>query len=143
MSSPMKLRDEDDGMPSVVALSDGSGTQEAPTWEDAERRLLGLRDGGSLTCEVDGSTFLIVLRIVEYGYFVTGCERGEVDYFALIERVLGEEPVTAFDGGDTRVFVRYVFVSRPLLLKALKTYYLTGKRDRECEWVPEADAVYD
>lgn len=109
----------------------------------AEHRLLEMRNGGCLSFEAQGDAFLIVLHIAEYGYFVSGCERGEVDYFALIERARGDEPVTAFDGGDTRVFVRYAFVTQSLLLKVLKTYYLTGTRDRECEWVPESDAVYD
>jgi hypothetical protein len=141
----MKLHYDDDGEPvsGVTTISTGQGTEDAPPWEEAERRLLELPDGGSISFDVGCGAFLIVLHIAEYGYLVTGYERGERDSFTLIERTLGDDPVTAFDGGDTRVFVRYAFVSQPLLLKALKTYYLTGKRDRECEWVPESEAVYD
>ena len=115
----------------------------APTWEEARSRLLELRDGDTLSFEVEDDTWPIVLHIAELGYLVSGCGEGERDYFTLIERNLGDEPVSAFDGGDTRVFARYAFVTAPLLLKALEIYYFTGQRDRECEWVPAEDALYE
>lgn len=139
MPRTLHFRDDGEPDPRVVAL-DG---EEAPSWEIAAHRLLELRSGESLSFETDGGDWLVVLHVADYGYFVTGCSKGDRGYFTLIERTLGDEPVTAFDGGDTRVFVRYAFVSRMLLLKAAETCYLTGERDRECEWVPELDAVYD
>lgn len=126
-------------MPGVTKLENES----APDWEIAQVRLIGLRDGESLSFEVDGDTWLNVLNISDYGYFVGGCGVGERDYFALVERILGDEPVTAFDGGDTRVFVRYTLVSAPTMLKAVRTYYLTGERDSESEWVPAEDSFYN
>jgi hypothetical protein len=117
--------------------------ETAPTWEVARLRLLGLQDGDSLSFEVEDDVWLIVLHISEFGYLVSGCGVSERDYYTLIDRTLGDEPVTAFDGGDTRVFVRYAFVSAPVMLKVVQTYYLTGERDRDCEWVSDKDATYD
>ena len=116
--------------------------EDAPTWELVKSRLLGMRDGDSLSLDVDDDTWLIVLHIAELGYLVSGCAKGERDYYALIERSLGDDPVTAFDGGNTNEYPRYAFVSEPLLLKATETYYLTGQRDDCCEWVLEEDAIY-
>ncbi|QJW95833.1 hypothetical protein [Frigoriglobus tundricola] len=117
MTRTLHFCDDGEPVPGVVTL-DG---QEAPPWEVAEARLLEMRDGESLSFETEGDAWLIVLHIAEYGYLISGCERGEVNYFTLVERARGDEPVTAFDGGDTRVFVRYAFVTQSLLLKALKT----------------------
>lgn len=108
MPKTLHFRDDGEPEPGVVTL-DG---QEAPPWEVAEGRLLDLRDGKSLSFETEGDAWLIVLHISAYGFFVTGCSKSDRDYFTLIERTLGDEPVTAFDGGDTRVFVRYAFVSQ-------------------------------
>jgi hypothetical protein len=126
-------------MPGVTRLDN----EAAPAWDVAQLRLLGLRDGESLSFDVDEDTWLIGLHISGFGYLVTGCGVGERDYFTLVERTLGDEPVTAFDGGDTRVFVRYAFVSAPIMLKAVETYYLTAERDRESEWVSDGDAMYE
>src|SRR4051794_36044003 len=103
--------------------------QTAPVWEVAKVRLLGLQDGDTLSFGVDDDTWLIVLHIAAFGYLVTGCGVGELDYYTLIERVLGDEPVTAFDGGNTNTYPRYVFVSESLMLKAVERYYATGMRD--------------
>lgn len=116
--------------------------QDAPAWEVAEDRLLGLQDEEAISFHVDDDTWLIVLHAAGLGYRVTGCGIGERDYFTLIDRRLGDEPVTAFDGGNTNEYPRYSFVSEPLLLTALKTYYDTGQRDSDCEWVPERDSIY-
>jgi hypothetical protein len=116
--------------------------QEAPAWEAAQDRLLELKDGESLTFRVNDDTSLIVLHVADLGYLVTGCGEGDRDYFTLIERALGDEPVTAFDGGNTNEYPRFAFVSEPLLVKAVETYYYTGQRDSECDWVRDSDAVY-
>jgi hypothetical protein len=113
------------------------------TWEEVQSRLLGLRDGESISLDADDESWLIVLRISEFGYLVTGCGIGERDYFTLIERSLGDEPVSAFDGGDTRIFVRYAFVSESVLLRVARTYFQTGERDRGYEWVLDGDAIYE
>jgi hypothetical protein len=125
-------------MPRVIRLED----QEAPPWEAAQDRLLKLKDGEGLTFRVDDDTWLIVLHVAGLGHLVTGCGEGDRDYFTLIERAFGDEPVTAFDGSNTSEYPRYAFVSEPLLLKALKTYYHSGRRDSECEWVLARDAIY-
>jgi hypothetical protein len=117
--------------------------QDAPSWEVAKTRLLALRDGESVSFAVDDDTWLIVLYIDAFGYLVTGCGQGELDYYTLVEPALGDEPVTAFDGGNTNIYPRYVFVSSPLLLKAVQTYYLTGTRDTSCDWIPDRDCVYE
>lgn len=116
--------------------------EDAPAWEVAKDRLLAMKDGNFLSFNVDDDTWLIVLHIAGLGYLVSGSGVGERDYYNLIERQLGDEPVTAFNGGNTNEYPRYSFVSEPLLLKALNTYYHTGQRDHELEWVPEEDAVY-
>jgi hypothetical protein len=116
---------------------------QAPAWEVAKARLLALRDEESLSFGVDDDTWLVVLYIAALGYLVTGCAVGERDYYTLTEPALGDEPVTAFDGGDTHVYPRHVFVSASLLLKAVQTYYLTGTRDASCDWVSDRDAVYE
>lgn len=126
-------------MPGVTRLDNDL----APGWEAAERRLTGLRDGESLSFGVDDDTWLVVLYISELGYLVTGCGVGERDYFTLIDRALGDAPVTAFDGGDTKVFVRHALVSSEIMLKAVKAYYLTGERDRGSDWVSDADFFYE
>lgn len=123
----------------MAAKMDG----DSLAWYEVQSRLIGLRDGGSSVLVADDDSGFVILRISEFGYLVTGCGIGERDYYTLIDRSLGDEPVTAFDGGDTRVFIRYVFVSEPVLLKAAKTYYLTGKRDGDCEWVRDEDAMYE
>jgi Immunity protein Imm1 len=126
----------------IMARVTKVGHQDAPAWEVAQKRLLELQDERTLSFSVADDTFLIVLRITALGYLVSGCGEGDRDYYTLIERTLGDDPVTAFDGGNTNEYPRYTFVSEPLLLKAVKTYFHTGQRDRECEWVPEEDAVY-
>lgn len=118
------------------------GDAEASSWEASRDRLLRLVDGSSLSLDVDNDTWLIVLHIAEFGYLVTGCGEGEKDYFTLIDRSLGDAPVSAFDGGNTNDYPRYVFVSEALLLKATEYYYRTGQRSPECEWVPDQDAMY-
>jgi len=125
-------------MPRVTKLDH----QEAPTWEVVKTRLLGMQDGGFLTLAVDDDTWLIVLYIADLGYHVAGCAEGDRDYYNLIERSLGDDPVTAFDGGNTNEYPRFAFVSEQVLLKAAETFYLTGKRDDGCEWVLERDAIY-
>jgi hypothetical protein len=117
--------------------------QTAPSWETAKARLLALADGESISLGVDEDTWLIVLHIDAFGYLVTGCGEGEKDYHTPIERASGDEPVTAFDGGNTNIYPRYVFVSAPLMLKAVQTYYFTGARDTSCDWVLDRDAVYE
>ena len=117
--------------------------QAAPSWEVAKARLLALKDGEDLAFAVDDDNYLVVLYIAAFGYLVSGLGVGERQYHTLIERGLGDDPVTAFDGGNTNVYPRYVFVSNPLLLKALETYYFTGTRDKSCEWVLDRDAVYE
>lgn len=129
-------------MAKVNSIHCGEKTEPDPTWERVRACLLDLRDGGSASVDAGDDTWLIVLHIAELGYLVTGCGEGERDYFTLIERSLGDDPVTAFDGGNTNEYPRYSFVSKPVMLGALATFYATGQRDREYEWVPEEDAVY-
>jgi hypothetical protein len=129
---------EDESMPQVTIV----GNEPPSSWEAARLQLLGLPDGGSLSFGVDGSTWLIVLHISAFGYLVSGQGMGDRDYFTLIERSLGDDPVTAFDGGNMNDYPRYTFVSADLMLKAVKTYFHSGVRDGECEWVSEEDAVY-
>ena len=126
-------------MPRVTKFDD----QESPTWEVVRDRLLSMQDETGVTLEVDDETALIVYFFTSLGYFVSGCAVGDRDYFNLIERSLGDDPVTAFLGGDTNECPRHAFVSPSLLLKAVETYYLTGQRDSDCEWVPAEDAIYD
>ncbi len=116
--------------------------QDAPTWAVVKTRLLAMPDGVCLTLAVDDDTSLIVLHVAVLGYLVTGCAEGDRDYFTLIERSLGDEPVTAFDGGNTNEYPRFAFVSELVLLKAVETFYLTGQRDDRCEWVLDKDAMY-
>jgi hypothetical protein len=116
--------------------------QEAPQWEIFKTRLLGMQDGTSLSLNVDDDTWLVVLYIADVGYLVGGCALGDRDYYSLIESSLGDDPVTAFDGGNTNEYPRFAFVSQAVLLKAVETYYLTGQRDVSCEWVLAQDAVY-
>jgi hypothetical protein len=86
--------------------------------------------------------WLIVLRNAELGFLVTGCGIGEREYFTLIDRALGDDPVTAFDGGNTNDHPRHAFVSESLMLRAVAAFYETGQRDEGCEWVPDRDAMY-
>ncbi|QEL16460.1 Imm1 family immunity protein [Limnoglobus roseus] len=120
-----------------------SDSEQSPTWERVQERLLALKHEKTLTLDVDDDTFLIVLFTEPVGYLVSGCGVGDKDWHTLIDRSLGDDIVTAFDGGDTRSFPRYVFVDAPLLLKAMETYYRTGERDRTCEWVETDQTFYD
>lgn len=126
-------------MPHVTLVGNN---EPAPSWDEARSRLLALRDGEFFSLGVDGSTWLVILYIAELGYLVSGQGVGDRDYFTLIERGLGDEPVTAFDGGNLNEYPRHTFVSAPTLFKAARTYYSSGVRDSECEWVPAEDAVY-
>jgi hypothetical protein len=117
--------------------------QPAPAWEAAKRQLLALADGEAVSLSAGEDAWLIVLHIEALGYLVAGCGDGEKDFHTLIERVLGDEPVAAFDGGNTNIYPRYVFVSAPHMLKAVQTYYCTGARDTSCDWVLDRDAVYE
>jgi hypothetical protein len=119
------------------------GNQLATSWEDAETQLLSLQDVDSVCFRVDDETCLIVLYIAAYGYYVVGSGEGELDYYALVERDLGDEPVTAFDGGNTNVYSRYVFVSLAAMLQALRTYYFTGTRDASCDWIDDRNTRYE
>lgn len=129
-------------MPKVTRLTYGDGAEDTPSWERVRDCLLALGDEKSASVEVGGETWLIVLRSAPLGYLVTGLGEGEKDYFTLIERALGDDPVEVFDGGNLSDFPRYAFVSEPLMLKAVGTFYMTGERDRECEWVLAQDAMY-
>ena len=100
--------------------------EEAQSWEAARHCLLGLRDGDALSLYVGDDAWLIVLFIAELGYLVTGCADGEKVYYNVIERSLGDDPVTAFDGGDTHDYPRYAFVSEPLMLKVTESYFQSG-----------------
>jgi hypothetical protein len=124
-------------LPRVTKLGD----QPAPSWEFAKPRLLGLRDGEYLSFAVADDSWLIVLHVGAYGYLATACGVGEVDCHVLVQRELGDEPVTAVGGGGTNTYPRYVFVSASLLLKAAEAYYFTGTRDTTCEWVLDCNAV--
>jgi hypothetical protein len=126
-------------MPHVTRL----GNEESPTWDAVRSRLVGLTDGRSVSLDVDDDSFLIVLFVADLGYLVNGCAPGERDYFALVERGLGDDIVTAFDGGDTRTFPRHAFVSPALMLRVAERYYRTGERDPDCEWVDDRNATYD
>ena len=125
-------------MPQVKKLDN----EAAPSWDIIKERMLKLPGSGSLTLSVDEDTWLIVLHISKLGYLVTGSGIGEKDYFTLVERSLGVDPVTAFDGGNLNEYPRHTFVSEPLLLKATEFYYHTGQRNPEYDWVPEEEAVY-
>jgi len=122
----------------VNSIHSGEKTESDPTWERVKDCLLGLKDGGSASVDADDDTW----HIAEFGYLVTGHGEGELDYFTLIERSLDDDPVTAFDGGDTNEYPRYTFVSQPVMLGALATFYATGQRDNKFEWVPAEEAVY-
>jgi hypothetical protein len=126
-------------VPLVVRIDN----EDSPTWDVVRSRLVGLADGQSVSLYVDDETFLMVLFVADLGYLVTGGWSGERGYFALVERGLGDAIVTAFDGGNTREFPRYAFVSRPLMLRAAEWHFRTGERDAGCEWVDERDATYD
>jgi hypothetical protein len=112
----------------------------APSWVFVQPRLLALRDGGYLSFAVGDDGWLVVLHVAAYGYLVTACGVGEVDCHTLVEPELGDEPVPAF-GVGTSTYPRYVFVSKPLLLKAAEAFYFTGGRDTTCEWVRDCDAA--
>ncbi len=134
---------DDDSVPRVTVVGNTVvGDQPASSWEAARHQLLELQDGDSLSLGVDGDTWLIVLHISAFGYLVSGQGVGDRDYFTLIERSLGDDPVTAFDGGNMNDYPRFTFVSTGLMLKAVETYFHSGVRDGECEWVPEEDSVY-
>ncbi len=130
-------------MSRVTTVECGNTQDIAPVWEAVKARLLGMRDGDFTSLWVNEDTCLIVLFIADLGWLVTGCEEGEKEYYSLIERSLGDDPVTAFDGGNMNNYPRFTFVSEQVLLKATKRYFLTGERDPGCEWVIEGDASYD
>ena len=117
--------------------------QDAPPWEVVKTRLQQMQDGTFLTLAVDENTWIVVLYVAALGYLVCGCADGDRDYYVLIQRDLGDDPVTAFDGGNTNDYPRFAFVSESVLLRAAETYYLAGRRDNSCEWVLEKDARYD
>jgi hypothetical protein len=102
-----------------------------------------LTDGKSVTVDGNDDTWLIVMFFAERGYLVVGHASNDKEYFNLIDRRLGDDIVTAFDGGDTRQFPRYVFIGEPLLLKAVETFFWSGRRDETCEWVNDREATYD
>jgi hypothetical protein len=126
-------------MPAVTKIDN----EAAPPWEVARARLLSMQHEDGLCMDVDCDTWLIIYFFSGLGYFVTVCALGDRDYFNLIDRSLGDEPVTVFLGGDTNTCPRYAFVSAELVLKAGETFYRTAERDLECEWVPDKDAIYE
>jgi immunity protein Imm1 of predicted polymorphic toxin system len=126
-------------MPRVTMFDD----HEAPTWEVVRDHLLSMQDEKGVTLAVDDETCLIVYYFSGLGYFVSGQAVGDRDYSNLIERSLGDEPVSAFLGGNTNECPRHAFVPSSTLLKAVETYYRTGQRDPDCEWVLAQDAIYD
>ena len=129
-------------MATVDNLTRGDTNERDPTWEQVRTCLLGLRDEQTHPVDAGKDAWLIVLRSANHGYLVTGCGIGERDYFTLIDRTLGDDPVTAFDGGDTHEYPRHAFVSESLMLRAVAAYYETGQRDQRYEWVPDGDAMY-
>lgn len=119
-----------------------TGDRDAPSWEEVEQQFIGLKNNGFWSLSVDDNTAMVILLIAEFGYLVSGQAVGDIDFYTLIDSTLGDDPVTAFDGGNTNEYPRYAFVSTPLLLKAMKTYYFTGQRDETCEWVLSEDTMY-
>ncbi len=130
-------------MSRVRRLGTDYGDLEDPEWEQAKEILSGIPDGRTVSVDADDEHWLIVLHIAELGYLVTGSQEGDGDYFTLIDRSLGDDPVTAFDGGNTHEYPRFSFVDYPMMLQAVETFFRSGHRDKSFEWVPEEDAVYD
>jgi hypothetical protein len=64
------------------------------------------------------------------------------EYFNLIESGLGDEITEAYLAHELYSFPRYALVGQETLLRAARTFYETGQRDPNCEWVPERDAFY-
>ncbi len=131
-----------EAMPSVTDLHCGDECIASPTWEQVRSRLIGLPDEKTVSISLDDGAWLIALHSVGTGYLVTGYGQGERDYFTVVDRTSGDEPVTAFDGGNENEHPRYAFVGERLALKVFKTFYLTGIRDGDAEWVRAEDAMY-
>ena len=128
--------------PIVTELSCGEESIASPTWEQVKSLLIDLPDEKTVSISVGDDAWLIALHSASIGYLVTGNGQGERDYFTLIDRNLGDEPVTAFDGGNENEHPRYAFVGESLALKVFEIFYLTGNRDGDAEWVQAQDAMY-
>ena len=96
-----------------------------PTWGDAERRLLQLREnrGTQVSLEAGDGHWLIVEHVGDFGYIVCGSVPTERDCFNLIDTQI----VDTITEGDLPLepptLPRYTLVRQKTMLRAAKTFF--------------------
>lgn len=137
------MSSEEDNDPHVCFINDSDGSNPCRTLDEIVNRVKLLPSAKSncvvLDCAKDRS--LLIFYIKDFGYYVTGTFEDEGNYFVLVDYTLGDKLVIATIDADERAIYRFVFVSEEVVVRAVTTYYMTGKRDKSLDWLVETDVL--
>lgn len=123
-------------------LSNASCDTPNPSWETVEEcprhpetwtnDEISLHSG-------DEDSWLIVTHQPDVGFTVMGCGVDDRDYFDLADHSLGEAPTSFSYHGETSSLPRFLFVGEEMMLRAMRFFYETGRRDGSLSWWNERE----
>ena len=121
----------------VTKLSIDGNEAASPTWNDVEHSLRGLKQNKDSWISIGDQTdenWLVVYFIPSYGYYVSGCGLGDIDYYTLVDRNVAADVVDVYLAGDVGAYTRNSFVDEATTLEALQTFFETGSRKASLSW---------
>lgn len=130
----------------VHKLSVCGEAKAGPSWEDVEASIAELRQGDDVWISIGDEAdenWLVVYWIAEYGYYVSGCGRGDDDYYSLVDPRLGSEVVEAYVAGENASYVRNAFVDETTMREALREFFETGRRKESAHWEVTSTVMRD
>lgn len=107
-----------------------------PSWSDVIQLLDVVTDHPGdkyMSLSIDEEHSLVVYY-TDRGFLITGWGMDDHDFYVLIDPSKTNEKVTVWCAGDDMVRPNKVFVPEDIALKAVKSYFETGQRDRELHW---------
>ncbi len=75
-----------------------------------------------------------MVHVPQTGFMVFGIGLQERDYFTLYDPALGEEMTKFYYAGESSQLPRFAFVCEALMLRAMRFFYETGRRDDGLSW---------
>ena len=119
-----------------------------PGWKTVERYLLNPQSWPSDELSLhagDEETWLIVIHVAQTGFVVYGLGLHDKDYYFLSDPDLDEEMMEYHYAGEPAWLPRFAFVNEALMLRAMRSFYETGKRDETFYWWREDElcALFD
>jgi len=99
--------------------------------------------GTQVSLEVGDDHWLIIEHVGDVGYFVCSSLPTDRNCFNLIDPGLGDAITEGWLALERYTFPRYALVGQEMMLKAARTFFETGVRDLNGEWVSGKDAFYE